>query len=37
MMMFENWVLMEVSGPKTEQMTGDGRELYNEERHVLYF
>jgi hypothetical protein len=30
-MTFENWVLMEVFGPKTEQVTRDWRKLYNEE------
>jgi len=36
-MMFENWVLMEVLGPKMEQVTEDWRKVYNEERHFLCF
>jgi len=36
-MMFENWLLMEVFGRKMEQLTGDWRKLYSEERHVLCF
>jgi hypothetical protein len=35
--MFENWMLMEVFGLQMEQVTGEWRKLYNEERHVLYF
>jgi hypothetical protein len=33
---FENRVLRRISGPKTDEMTGDWRKLHNEELHNLY-
>jgi hypothetical protein len=33
---FENRVLGKIFGPRTEEVTGDWRELQNEELHNLY-
>jgi hypothetical protein len=33
---FENRVLRRILGPKRGEVTGEWRELYNEELHVLY-
>jgi hypothetical protein len=33
---FENWVLRRVFGPKTDEVTGEGRRLHNEEFSDLY-
>jgi hypothetical protein len=34
--MFENRVLSGVFGPKTDEVTGESRKLYNEELNDLY-
>jgi hypothetical protein len=34
---FENRVLRRIFGPKTDEVTGGWRKLYNEEFHNLYF
>jgi hypothetical protein len=33
---FENMVLRSIFGPKTDEVTGEWRKLYNEELHDLY-
>jgi hypothetical protein len=33
---FENRVLMRISGPKRDEVTGEWRKLHNEELHNLY-
>jgi hypothetical protein len=33
---FENRVLRRISGPKTDNVTGEWRKLHNEELHNLY-
>jgi hypothetical protein len=33
---FENRVLRRISGPKRDEVTGEWRELHNEELHILY-
>jgi hypothetical protein len=33
---FENRVLRDMFGPKTEEVTGDWRKLHNQELHILY-
>jgi hypothetical protein len=33
---FENRVLRRIFGPKTDDVTGEGRKLHNEELHDLY-
>jgi hypothetical protein len=33
---FENRVLRRILGPKRDEVTGDWRELHNEELHNLY-
>lgn len=32
----ENWILRKVFGPKTEEVIGDCKKLYNEELHNSY-
>ena len=34
--MFENWVLRRIFGPKRDEVTGEWRELHNEELNDLY-
>jgi hypothetical protein len=34
--MRQYWVLRRIFGPKRDEMTGDWRELHNEELHNLY-
>jgi hypothetical protein len=33
---FENRVLRRISGPKRDEITGEWRNLHNEELHILY-
>ena len=33
---FENWVLRRIFGPKRDEVTGEWRELHNEELNDLY-
>jgi hypothetical protein len=33
---FENRVLRRIFGPKRDEVTGEWRELHNEELHILY-
>jgi hypothetical protein len=33
---FENGVLRRIFGPKTDELTGEGRKLHNERLNVLY-
>ena len=37
MRVFENRVLGRIFGPKRDEETGEGRKLYNEKLHDLYF
>jgi hypothetical protein len=34
--MFENRVLRRIFGPKRDEVTGEWRQLHNEELHALY-
>jgi hypothetical protein len=33
---FENRVLRRIFGPKVDEVTGEWRELHNEDLHILY-
>jgi hypothetical protein len=36
LMVFENWVLRRIFGPKRDEVTGEWRKLHKEEIHDLY-